>query len=425
MTAEERLAKKMELFYKLLGSFYEDAQKGGIEMDSRLFWKINVRAENGCLYCEKELSLWGRIILDGFNLDSGRFVTSKVLTPQKKEINNFIAAGFEELSSHWHRFLHVAVPLQIYAVSNDRNFHDLGISPVYDFNTNLPDKLKGKLWIDNNGINFNGAHLMIVDSGISNQLSALGIPTDNGTPTHSSDAVKAAWKAVDSTKYENDLESDSFPSSTLVKESYVSVGRNIYLEADYAINEPHNINNPTESTVFYFCQLKTDCDSDKFVELKEKVGLQADNTLSENVQSITWSIYEGNDQDGQQKLFLTREPSAALVGHHLVVVNQDQDLLMDKLNAHLQDNGNDSAAQMLEVGLRSRESWTQPYFEILLDTIPLSIEDELTIGTFPFTNGKINFYVGANPNNPDGSQLKGSLKRLVFDPNSSCPSCPA
>ena len=440
MMAEERLAKKMELFYKLLGSYGKDARERKMHMDSRLFWKINVRVENGCLYCEKELSLWGKI-LDMSIIDKTRSDMMDLHNQDKildMSIIDKTISDMMDLHNHWHRFLRVVVPLQIHAIAGSS--HELGISPICGFNDNLPGELEGKLSIDSNGINFKGAYLIMVDSGINSYLPALGIRTEGSPSTHLSTSIEEAWTTVDDTLRvaNGDFHENPSPSSMLVSESYVSVGRNIYLEADYAIEQPNAIDlqtdSSTESTVFYFCQLGPNCDQKGFVELKEKVDLVADNPvnptnkiLSENVQSITWSIYEGNEQVGQQKDFITggrNQPSVALVGHHLVVVNQDQDLLMDKLESYLEQYPDDTGVHMLAGGLRSKGSWIKPYFEILLDTIPLSVEDKLTVGTFPFTNEEMHFYVGANPTNPK-SQLNGSLKRLVFDPNSSCPSCPA
>ncbi len=85
--------------------------------------------------------------------------------------------------------------------------------------------------------------------------------------------------------------------------------------------------------------------------------------------------------------------------HHVLTVSQDQNVVVTQASVGYQG---------------------PPYFEFLLDSIPIR-RPAIDKHEHLFDTGPIEFYVGYSPSK--GGQLDGCVRRIVFDPNASCLGC--
>lgn len=427
--AESNLAKKMIIFFTLLSKKATEDSDNILEIANvRLFWKLAVTVKNGCIFADKELSLWGKLNLEDKNFDFKNFDFRNHLTDCQIESFGHLVGGLtkakeyvSDMHKQWHRFISVSKPLNVRG-RNGFPFSNVLAYEAEDETKRLErfcfcaETEADGIQISKSTAQFNGGYLVVEDEGYESDLAALGLKHD-GANAGVSEAVQVAVEEINRNNADFDLGLDS-----IVRLFNAAVGRNIYLEAEYETGE-EAIGNPT---IFLFCQddkvdgqeNKTEnsgdcshCDKDSnIVELKE--------SFDNEYRQIEWRISE---EGSNKKEFLTGDhgnKSVAFAGQHLVVINQDKDLIVEELKRLEEDGAIDQeVANALNL---------QPYFEINIDAMPLNVINKYTTGKFPMPNGPICFFIGYNPYaaNPDETLFKGKLKRIVFDPNSTCAGCP-
>lgn len=227
--------------------------------------------------------------------------------------------------------------------------------------------------IEHGEIVLDGCYLEIYDEGLQIQAEQMGLDLPSGLLQ--SDPIAVVKEFVYAIASQTKLEHRQFREGN----SYY-VGENIRLEVEFKAEGAGN------HPLFHHRQFYTSGDSPGAVLAMEKIQ------APENERTAVWEVNAPGATIRSENYCINKnEP-------HNLVVSQDQNFIF------LAETRDD-----------------QRYFEFLLDAVPIR-HPLLDDATHLFHTGEETIYVGYSPD-VGSDTLRGSIRRIVFDPNASCVDC--
>lgn len=272
----------------------------------------------------------------------------------------------------WQRFLHCTFDLPVERICVQENSKECA-------------------YVENCQLYLDGCGLKVTDSGLSDQAGQMDLNLPEMLlPSDPVEVIKS---------FLLDVASGTVPDARLTSKGEFTevqprgqfeevdgvlyyVGENIRLETEFTVDAPG------VHPIFYYPKYsKVEEDSTELGNVsvqEEKPGLESERMATWEVTPLPPDTYESEP-------YLLR-------GSHQLVISQDQNF---------------------QVGT---DYDPQRYFEFLVDTVPIrQPEDDDTVHLF--NTGLEHFYIGYFPRHECDILLHGSIRRIMFDPHSSCYGC--
>lgn len=221
-------------------------------------------------------------------------------------------------------------------------------------------------------LHLENCYLEVVDPGLSIQAGEMGLDLDVKLLPTDPVAEVAPYFDMIRTKIVGDQYRQFIPEG---KELYY-VGENIRLEAEFSAN------GEGVHPVFYYPKYTGGSVDPGNVSVQEQYEIPSKRRAIWEVSPNTY------DSD-----------TYYLEDQHLLVMSQDQNVV-----------------------LATGTFQPDRYFEFQVDTVPIHIPEFDDVQHL-FNTGREIFYIGHNPDSESDGHFRGRIKRIMFDPHSSCGAC--